>query len=384
MANMHGHRRHDAATELPHYFLGLPMNTFCFSLGIFLCWAGVSAAAFSAPLDALLSADTQLNAGERRLELAYDVVNSTLDILKVRDHDPLYAGSNVGDYSGAHLRARYQLNDQLTIDGGLWQRGIAFRADTLSLSSWQAAAQYRFFERDYTTDSSYALRISAWGDSAGSLAKSTPTTVQGKILNTLNVNKPSDVQMQADLLGTWHLDEQTAWTVFAGAGASRVSVDSMSATYTSGNGCNYNLFFNAGGSSATLAAPCGDLIDASISTPTHVIQELTYAARYYQAGAMLQWHDGDWSVRGGYHFQYWKRNSVDEIIAGRGGIAYKTNHIVVAEVMRKVGLKSALFARGQFMNRQFVGEIPFVYNSLSASKFDHRYGFASVGMVVTF
>jgi hypothetical protein len=343
-----------------------------FSLPVPLC---------AAPLDAFLSADTRMKAGEGRLELAYDAVNSTLDVFKVRANDPVYGGTSVGDYSGWHLRGIYELSDRLSIDGGLWKRQIEYRQDKHSISSWQMAAQYRFFEYGYSRNFSSALRMGAWGNSAGSLSKSTPTTFQGQTLDTLNVINPKDVQKQVDLLGTWHLGDQTDWSAFIGTGTSRVTVDSMTATLTTADGCVFNLVFTPSGTTATLAAPCGNLVEATVSSPTNVLQELSYDAHYSHAGTMLQWHGDDWQLTGGYHFQKLNRSGVDARIAERGGIAYKTNRIVVGEILRKVAQNSAVFVRAQLMSNQFVGEIPFTYNGFTANKFDRRYGFVSFGML---
>lgn len=338
--------------------------------------------ACAAPLDAFLAADNRMMAREGWLELAYDAVNNALDVFGIRANDPVYGGTNVGDYSGAHMRGSYALTDRLSIDGGLWQRTISYREDKQSLSSWQVAAQYRFLERGYRRDTSYALRMGVWGNSADSLSKSTPTTVQGTMLNTVNVIKPQDLQVQADVLGTWRFGDWVDWSAFVGAGASRITVDSVSATYINKAGCSFNLTITATASIATLAAPCGDILSASASAPTDLLQETSYNSRYYQAGTMMQWRNNNWQLTGGFHFQRSNRNHVDDLIASRGGIAYKTNRIVALEILRKSGQNLAVFARGQVMSHQFAGEIPFTYNSITAHKFDRRYGFASFGLLL--
>jgi len=51
----------------------------------------------AAPLDAFLAADTHLSPWQGQAEIAYDAVNSTVDLLKIRAKDPVYGGSNVGN-----------------------------------------------------------------------------------------------------------------------------------------------------------------------------------------------------------------------------------------------------------------------------------------------
>jgi hypothetical protein len=91
-----------------------------------------------------------------------------------------------------------------------------------------------------------------------------------------------------------------------------------------------------------------------------------------------------WQLSAGYQFQYLNRQQIDNAIEQHGGIAYKNNHTVIAELARSLGGGVIVFARGQAMSNQFVGELPFSYNSLSATKFGRLYGFATVGARLTF
>lgn len=352
---------------------------------IFVVLFFLAGAVDAAPLDALLSADQYRKAGEFHADASYDAMNSTLDVLNIRGKDTLYAGTNVGDYSGLHLRAGYALTDRLSVEGGAWQRKITYRSDNETLQSWQSALQYRL-NGNQKSRSLYALRLSVWGNQAGSLTKASPTTFVGKSVNNVTINSPRDIQEQIDLVGSWRLTRKTTASAFAGLGRSTVSTGNMSANYTSGNGCNYNLAFTATTTSGVLAAPCAapGIILTSFSTPQGLIQEFSYHANYYQLGGMLHWQHARWDLRGGYQFQYLNRSNVDSLIVSRGGTSYQTNHVLVADVSRKITPHVAVFARGQMMSNQFVGEIPFAYNSVTASKFSRKYGIASFGVTMNF
>lgn len=352
----------------------------------FCCALPVCEMAVAAPLDAFLAADQHLAVREFRLEAGYDAVNKTLDVFKVRDNDPLYGGTSVGDYRGTHLRATYSPLERWSIEGGLWQRKISYRVDDENISSWQTAVQYRLFESGYTSSTSYALRLSAWGNRASSLNKSSPTTLLDRTLDTLSVSNPTDHQLDLNLLATWRLSDRTEASVFIGAGKSRVGVDSISGSYTAADGCRYNLAFLATTVVAKLASPCGGFIDATVTSAVSydIQREASYNASYVQLGGMWQWHNLDWRLTGGYHFQKLSRDHVDDLVTGRGGTSYRNNHILIGEVARKIGKNSAVFVRGQLMSNQFVGEIPFAYNSLTASKFSSRYGLASFGVMLAY
>jgi hypothetical protein len=357
-------------------FLGYTMRKIYLIL-FTACWAPTSNAA---PLDALLTASPHNQAGEIQLELALDAVNSTLDVFGIRAKDPVYGGTTVGDYSGLHLRGGYGITDRLWVDASAWKRRISYRGDTEQITTWQTAAQYRLTNEN-RDGGQFAVRLGAWGDAAPVVNKSTPTAIQGITLQSVSVDKPRDVQVQADLIGSWLINSHTQLSTFVGMGASRVSVGALTGKV---NGCNYNIVSTSLATTASLNSPCGGLVSATVYVPNAPQQWLSYNSRYYQAGGQLQWVRDKWQLSAGYQFQYLNRQQIDNAIEQHGGIAYKNNHTVIAELARSLGGGVIVFARGQAMSNQFVGELPFSYNSLSATKFGRLYGFATVGARLTF
>jgi hypothetical protein len=345
-------------------------------------------AAHAAPLDALLSANKASVPGKVKIEAGYDVVNTAVDIFNVRNRDDDFAGTNVGDYHGGHLRAGVALTPSLWLDGGIWQRTLDYRNDKARLNSWQIAAQYKFLD-GHAMVPTLAARVGAWGNDAGQLNKTTPTTLSGVTLNSVTVNDPSDRQFQADLIASWPVLKQGEVSAFIGGGASRVKIGTVAGTATQ-NGCNYNLAFGRDTVTGTLAHFCnaGVVIDrftaANSSLGINVYDEAEYRARFMHAGLSGKWLAGNWQFRAGYDYQRIKRDGVDDVISQRGGKPVDNNHTFVGELMYRVTDNVSLFGRGQLMVRQFTGEIPFAYNSLAAERFDKKYGFVTAGAVVTF
>ncbi|OGB60165.1 MAG: hypothetical protein A2496_12510 [Burkholderiales bacterium RIFOXYC12_FULL_60_6] len=340
---------------------------------------------WSAPLDALLSADQLHFAGEFRAELSVDAVNDTLDVLKIRGDDPLFAGTNVGDYLGQHVRLSYALNPKLFVEGGFWRRKITYRTDEESLDSWQLAGQYRVFG-DQSSRLHGALRLSAWGNRSPSLKKNTPTQVGGRTVNTISIDEVEDTQTQLDAIASWRFNRKNTVSGFVGVGRGSVSTGNLSATYTSSNGCNYILTFTQTETVGQLAAPCSatGTVIGEFKTSQSVLPEFSYDTSYLQLGGSWLWQSGDWAMRAGYQFQHLNRGNVDNLITSRGGTSYQNNHIVVADLFRRITPHVALFVRGQAMSNQFVGEIPFIYNSVTASKFNRKYGLVSFGVNMAF
>lgn len=345
-------------------------------LGLAVCAVCIQATA--APLDTLLTATPNLYEDSGRVEVAFDAMNSTLDVFKIREKDPNYSGTNVGDYSGAHILASYGLSDRLWLDLGLWQRKISYRSDTESVHSWQTAVQYRFPSKP-NASLGYGLRLSAWGNKSGALEKSTPTNAFGQTLDNIRVEDPQDRQVQLDFLSTWR--PLGAWSVsaFAGAGISTVDVGAVQAGY---NGCQYAIRFKDNAVTGTQIGTCGALLSSSFSVAVsgNLADGIAYNADYLHAGVNLRWQSPRWTVRGGYSIQQVKRDQVDDLARAQSMKVYERNQIIEGELALALDKGIETFVRGELMTNQFLGEIPFAYNTFTTSKFGGKYGLVSIGL----
>lgn len=354
------------------------------------CCADLLSPALAAPLDALLTANRNPVARQVEIETAYDLVNNTVDVFHLRANDSAYAGTNVGDYHGAHVRLGMALTPRLWLDGAFWERRIDYHSDVEKIKSWQLAGQYKLVAGEGAMPG-IAVRLGAWGDYSGQMTKSSPTVVGNQTLNTLSASSPKDKQLQFDVIGTSTVFTGTELTGFLGAGISDVTVGSVSGTATHG-ACNYNVMVGETETVGTLAGTCNaDIVLQRFSVQNsaygiNVKKDVNYNASYIQAGTMLKWHTEDeaWKVRAGYQYQYWHRQNVDNTVSSKGGTPYTSNHIFIGDISYALFSHASIFIRGQYMVHQFVGEIPFVYNAMTASRFDRRYGIASTGIIFTF
>lgn len=342
----------------------------------------VSSSAAAAPLDALLTANHALNAGAGEVEVGYDTLTDSMR------SSSSTSSSSVGDYKGEHVRGGVAITPRLWIDGTYWKRKIDYRSFDANIDSWQIAGQYKLLDAAGRVPA-LAIRFGGYGNNADALTKSANTTVAGTKFTSATVTKPRDTQLQLDIIGTWTTSEHTAVSLFGGAGASRVKFDAVSATSRTSNGCEYNIAFSQAGLEATLATPCtAKVVITRFSQPAgetvDVYKEAQYKSNFAQLGVNGEWHSGNWRARLGYQFQAISRDDVDDIIEKRGGTSYKHNHVLVTDVSYNVYKNVVLFARGQIMTNQFNGEIPMAYNSLTADKYNQKYGFLSVGASVIF
>ena len=340
----------------------------------------------AAPLDAFLTATRPAVQGEGQIELAYDVANDTVDILGIRKSNG--DTTNLGDYHGGHLRAGIAVTPKLWLDGAVWLRDIDLRGSEAKVRSWQIAGQYKLVEGQGSRPA-IALRLGAWGNRASRLGEAAAMQFLGARLDSVNMEEPRDRQLQLDAIATWQAFREWEVSAFGGIGTSHVDTGAISGTTTRG-GCSYDLAFGPTEVIGTLAEPCSEgTVVERFSVPNSVYgvdvyREARYSSRFAHAGLSTEWSSGPWKLRVGYQFQILRRGRIDDIVRRRGGEPSTRNHILAGEVAYRIGRNVSLFLRGQYMQRQFTGEIPFAYNTFTARRFHKKYGIASAGVVFRF
>lgn len=354
-----------------------------------ICAVLATVPATAAPLDGFLTALPERLAPFGYVELGSDHMNDALDVFRIRDSDPLTAGTKAGDYRGQYVNAAWRATDNLWLSGGLGQRRVSDAADTYRYNSWQLAGQYRFLEAAGRRPA-LALRLSGWGNRAAATESNTPVTVPGAILNTVKVTEPADQQLQGDLIGTWTMSPALDVSALLSLGASRLSYGALSAT-TTRNGCNYQLSFNGNDIFGTLIPPCaatGGIIqqffDSSGDYGVDVANEIAWRGSFMQLGVNSAWRRGPWTLQGGYLLHVVRREAVDAILASRGKAAHTQNHNITLEADYRFHSHVSVFSRTQFSSNLFFNDIPVTYNSSTASRFGSKYSLFSVGLRAVF
>ena len=351
-----------------------------------------SALAIAAPNDVFLQVKPSDVNHPLSLEASFDVSNDTVDVLNIRDTEKGLS-ENAGDYKGGHLLIDYALHPQWLAQAGYWNRNIEFGQDENKIDSWLAAVQYTPITRPtlmYLKPSDeVAIRFSLWGNKADQLNKSSPTAVNSQRLSQIQVNDLSDIQAQVDLLFSRTLDRQNKLNGFASLGYSKVEVDSLTATLSKGN-CNFDIRVESNNQlKGRLLAPCKDgntqINEAIISYPASdygldISKDLSYDAGFFSAGGSWNWRYQKFSSQLGYQFQYLMRQDIDDRVNNYGNSAIKTNHTLGLDVAYQLNPYASVFVAGQAFKNNFIGTIPFLYNAVTASRLDRKYGYASFGV----
>ena len=360
---------------------------FYFLVGLLL--SATPLGVWAAPNDVFLSATPEQQSPRGFIDVSSDHMNGALDFFRVRDSDPLTAGTSAGDYLGAHVTGGIPLGDALWLSGSLWQRNLKSASDSYNYTSWQIAGQYRLIDaQDWQP--ALAIRLSAWGDYASATESSTAVVVPGAKLNTVKITDPADRQLQADLIGSWNLSPSTDVNVLLSAGSSQLSYGALSAT-TTRNGCEYQVAFTGNNIYGTLAAPCNvgggviqQFFDSSGAYGVDVANEISWRGTFMQAGVNASWRHGPWTVMGGYLFYVAKRDNVDAILIARGKPSYTQNHFLSVEARYRIHNNLQVYGRGQLTSNLYLSDLPVIYNTSTSDRFGSKYSLFSLGLRLNF
>jgi len=344
--------------------------------------------ASAAPDDVFLQAEP--TTGEFtavRVEASYDMINDTLDVLRLRQRQGAVP-DNAGDYRGGKLMLGYKFSPHWSGSATYWRRGIDYGADTNHIDSWMLSLHYDPLAEPGARDR-IITRFSLWGDYSGSLTRSSALTVHNTTFNGATVKGANDIQAQADVIFSGELTERNQLTGFVGLGLSRVSIGSVNTRLQRGN-CGFNVAIGSDNvARGALAAPCvaGNshlqsatfVADAS-QFGVNVNDDFNYIAGYLSVGGSWRWRYESFAARLGYQFQYLLRSNVDNSMHSYGNSPIRSNHTLGLELSYAVVKNVDVFLRGQASLHNFVGTIPFLYNTATAGKMDRYYGYGSVGI----
>ncbi|MEQ1312722.1 hypothetical protein [Acinetobacter sp. XH1639] len=342
----------------------------------------------AAPNDMFLQANSLSGKTQPlNVDVAIDAVNKTIDLFDVRAKEGA-TSENAGDYLGGHIVGKYQLYPNLELEAGFWQREIDYSKDTNKLQSWLVATTYtpnlNLQKNDFLD-----LRFSLWGNYADQLKKTTPTTINNRTFNYVRVNDPSDIQLQVDAIFSRKLDPMNQLNAYVSTGYSKVKVDSLK-TQAKYQGCLVNLNINKNNHyTGSLAEPCQ--IDNAIINELNISgsasdfnldvdKDLNYDAYYAAIGGSWNWRYQQFESQLAYQYQRLWRSDIDDRVNHFGNSALKDNHTFSARFSYDVTPNITPFVEGYLFKRNFVGNIPFLYNGVTASRLDRKYGYASLGV----
>jgi hypothetical protein len=341
--------------------------------------------AWAAPRDALLEALPASEAGRGWLQVSADHADRSLNPFQDRAVDPSAPRLPPGSVDGQHLGLNWQATDVLGLSASLGRQRLFDGLDHYRFESWLLAVQARVREPDGAWPT-LSLRLAAWGDRADRMLSRTPVQVTGAVLSSVEVSRPSDRNLQADLLAGWRLRPTLTLNAVLSLGRTQLAYADLAATTTL-DGCHYDLDFNGNEIFGNLSGPCSaaggvvtQFLDRSGDYGVDVPRELAWRGHFAQLGVNTRWQRGDWTLAGGYLVHRIWRRDVDDIAASRGDPVQTLNHLLAFEAGWRAHRHLSLFVRGQRSSRLFFNELPVIYNSSTSGSFGQHFSLLTLGL----
>lgn len=360
-------------------------------LALFCSGCFISLQSIAAPSDLFLQAKDLISPSSSKLQLKFsaDAVNDTLDVFDIRESEGV-SDKSMGDYQGFNLSAQYDFNPNWAIEGTYWYRKIEFGDDSNKIQS--ALLGMRFTpDLDLKTSDAFTLRGSIWSNRADTLSKTSPTRVNQRTFNAVNVEDPEDFQVQLDALFSRKLDHMNQLNAFVSLGYSKVEVNKLQIQATQ-QGCLMNVNIDSSNQySGNLAQPCktGNITvtDLKISGNASEFgldmqQDLNYDAYFASIGASWNWKYQNFESQLAYQYQQLWRKEIDDRISNFGSKAIHYNQSLGLKLDYAFTPHLSAFLQGELYQHNFIGQIPFLYNGVTASRLDKRYGLASIGLTL--
>lgn len=315
------------------------------------------------------------------VSLSFDQANDSIDIFDIKKNDGGY-------YSGGNIAAKYTLNDHWKLEAAYAYRKMDYAKAINTIHSPMIGIQY-FPDLGLSDSTSVMFEFSIWGNLADQYQKNTSTKVNKYRFNEINVIDPYDWQLQLDSVLSHQLTKRSQINSFFNIGYSQVKINHIEAKAKI-DGCLLDINIQSNNTyTGKLIEPCiqdnstVNRLNVKGSTDEFGLdfqKDLNYDAIFTGIGGSWNWRYKNLESQLGYEFQRVWRNDVDDRTRNFSNFPVKENHTIGAKLSYDFTPKIATFISTGIYQHNYIAKIPLFYNSVTSSRFDKRYGFASIGL----
>lgn len=343
--------------------------------------------AWAAPNDLYLQANS-FTQTDTALSIGIDAVNDTIDVFNIRESEGVSEGA--GDYIGAHVHLMHEFSPTWGLEASYQYREIDYAQDTNTISSPLLAVRYTP-DFNLNKNDTVTFRLSTWGNFSDEIKKSTPTQIQNRTLEQITVQDAQDWQLQLDSIFSRKIDHMNMVNLFTTLGYSKVKVDQLNIQGQK-DGCLMDLQIQSNNQyTGQLSQPCtiDDLIVKELNAAgdanefgIDIQKDLNYDAFYAGFGGSWNWRYRNFESQLAYQYQRLWRKDIDDRISNFGAAPIKDNHSIGLKLNYDFSPQVRGFIKGEMYQHNLIGYIPFLYNGVTASRLDKKYGLASVGITL--
>ncbi|MDD5716392.1 MAG: hypothetical protein PHW64_01195 [Sulfuricurvum sp.] len=311
-------------------------------------------------------------------------MNDQIDLLNIKENE--FSGTlsetAIGDMQGGEIFSRYRFNNDWMVAGRFQQSTISYGAG--ELTNYQS----ELYARKNIGSKTFALDVGMVHN-------------EGDDIVTRDINQINSVVSRFIGTGGKFEGSNGAYDIVYNTSQAQLRTSATITPFISSQNLEDNTLYLRAIKSFVAG---NESIDTYLSWNYTAIKTLVDSSIHYESDATLQSEltkrgitpyknldrseqkiaigvnysafVGKFSLDAGYEYNYFIRDS---------GLDYiNHNHKIELSIGYKATQNLNVFIGGKAMSNQFNGEIPYLYNQYTQTSFDHKYGWAKMGIIYNF
>ncbi|HHB94049.1 MAG TPA: hypothetical protein ENK88_02795 [Campylobacterales bacterium] len=320
---------------------------------------------------------------EVQFDLYLEKINDTIDVFNIKKSE---LGSNsdtsLGDMDGFGIDIGYTFNDKIYLNFGYNQKDLKYSDTTLTNKNMDLYLRYQLY-RD--KNSAFAIDGGYSKNSADDIYIYNLSTINNRLKKMIGDNRDITIKENSS-------DKYSVVYTASDGSKKTINLDnkpfvaikdtSDSSLYTraiySYKNSNWLYDTYLGYSEISVS----NTIDSSILHENNAdLQDRLKNVNLKRdrtddmlvAGLGIAYQTKDWGVEGGYQY-----NNLFRVKCLK---KETKNHIFNLNLNYNISPKITIYGGGKLMLRQFNGEINYLYTRYTDTTFDHKYGYADIGVI---
>ena len=339
----------------------------------------ISTLAFSANLKYTLHSDHAFTMpkGKTLVIFEYQKVNKALDIFHIEDKSLTNSFGGIGDLSGFNFKTYYGIKENLTGIGEIQKQKITYGSGDLNNLFLKADAKYQFFT-NFENTGALSFDFGIKFNKADNINYDNPKYLEILAKKFLNVK---NIKIQNNKIGVIKNNGETEILNLKNNPSIKLSnMKDISPFITLSAEKEFQYAFVSLFSTLSYTK-----ISTDIKANINPADDATKAKlKDYKLSKNLDRNENTFSI--GFNITT-KTPVITEfsykylrIFRDKGLNYINYNHIINLDFIKPVNKNWFVYLGGKLMYRQFNGVIPYLYNKYSQTTFDHKYGWARIGV----
>jgi len=272
---------------------------------------------------------------------------------------------------------KWQASPRTSFSASLTQRELNSLRDSFDISQLSIKAT-RLLSPEaarYTFGTSVNLSMNY----SDVLVKNSYTSYNGAVIRGASISRPQDQSLTAGLFAGLPLRNGFALSSRLAAGVLSSDHEYIEGQGQSGDGCDYAFTASDQRGSLIQQGSCGDLLSYSqvFNNEEGVeerlgflpSQDVSYRARFFEAGAGLSWTRQALSLMLDYRIRRYQRGQLDQRIQDNGDTPTRISQIASANLSYRLNERWSVSMSSLYQSAPYLDHVPLLYTAFTSNRF---------------